>query len=155
MCNLQFLENCFWCSLAQFSSLSLFSPPSLYHSLFISPFFLLTKDLYLNLFRAHISNPSCAKSNPFATLFLARELMHNTFAPGCWLTPDRERYHCLRIIESTESIIVYRIRGTFVYREWRKIWIWDAHGVNPSKCNQHNRRNGVTFAAYNPARMKY
>lgn len=115
-CDLQFLVNCFQCLLS-LSSLSL------------SLFFPLKKDLYLNLFRAHISNPSCAKSNPFATLLLTRELMHNTFAPGCWLTRDRERYHCLRIIESTESIIVYRAREARLCIGNREKYRPEMHGI--------------------------
>jgi len=39
------------------------------------------KDFYLNIFCAHISNPSCAKSNPFTMPFPGRGFMHNAFAP--------------------------------------------------------------------------
>jgi len=40
------------------------------------------KDFYLNIFCAHISNPSCAKSNPFTMSFPGRGFMHNAFAPA-------------------------------------------------------------------------
>lgn len=76
----------------RFYFLSFLSIPSLFLlCFFFSSFFLIfswiafdafSKGLYLNLFRAHISNPSCAKSNPFTTLFLALGFMHNAFAPA-------------------------------------------------------------------------
>jgi hypothetical protein len=93
----------------------LFIPSPLHPCFFFSSFHLIfswiafdafSKGLYLNLFRAHISNPSCAKSNPFTTPFLALRFMHNVFASAMlayatdrvvslfanhWI--DRKHYH--------------------------------------------------------------
>lgn len=132
-------------SVSFLSSFVIFFPllVSYYHELLSTR---IQSGLYLNLFRAHISNPSCAKSNPFTTPFLPLGgFMHNAFAPT-------ERGWLIRCTDRAVSLFANHWIDQNHYRIARHECVYHLEGFDREKFDSEICTHAVALTNCNAIR---